>query len=419
MAASIADGPASGASAPAGSRGAGRPRRLGGRDDQRGRAVLAGLREQRGAGLEVGGDGGAQARAERGGQGELVARGGGQRVRERLGAARGARVGAQELVDLGELGADAGGLAAGGLGGGVQLAAGAAGGFGGGFALRAARRPRPGRGGAFGQRRGRGLAAGLQLGELALQADAVVLGELGQLGLQRGDALGGAVVAGVGLGLGLQRGDRARAAGDRARRGPTTARCAASEPHARSARRSSGPSRSATTALSRSERARGQRLLGGLAALADRGELAPRPPRRRRGRRRPPPRPRQRRAGDAGAVAGQRPARLVDLALDALVQLGGLGLALERLQPRARLALDVQRAIQVVLRALELELRAAAALAVLAEPGGLLDQHPPVLRLGGDDRLDAPLGDDGVHLLAQAGVRQDLDDVRRAGTWRR
>jgi hypothetical protein len=49
------------------------------------------------------------------------------------------------------------------------------------------------------------------------------------------------------------------------------------------------------------------------------------------------------------------------------VQLGRLGLALERSQPRARLALDVQRAVEVVLRALELELRAAAALAVLAE----------------------------------------------------
>ena len=59
----------------------------------------------------------------------------------------------------------------------------------------------------------------------------------------------------------------------------------------------------------------------------------------------------------------------------------------------------------------ELELGAAAALAVLAEPGGLLDQQPPVARLGGDDRLDAALRDDGVHLLAEAGVRQDLEHV--------
>src|SRR5688572_22713996 len=51
---------------------------------------------------------------------------------------------------------------------------------------------------------------------------------------------------------------------------------------------------------------------------------------------------------------------------------------------------------------------------MLAEPGGLLDQHPPILRLGGDDRLDAALRDDGVHLLAQTRVRQQLDDVAEA-----
>ena len=101
------------------------------------------------------------------------------------------------------------------------------------------------------------------------------------------------------------------------------------------------------------------------------------------------------------------------------MQLGRLGLALERAQPRARLALDVQRAVEVVLRALELELRAAAALAVLAEPGGLLDQQAPVLRLGGDDRLDAALGDDRVHLLAQAGVARAPRARRRGGSARR
>ena len=96
------------------------------------------------------------------------------------------------------------------------------------------------------------------------------------------------------------------------------------------------------------------------------------------------------------------------------MQLGGLGLALQRPQPRPRLALDVQSAIQVVLRPRELELGAATALAVLAEPRGLLDQQPPVARLGGDDRLDAALGDDGVHLLAEAGVGEDLQHVDEA-----
>ena len=124
-------------------------------------------------------------------------------------------------------------------------------------------------------------------------------------------------------------------------------------------------------------------------------------------------------AARARGVARQLPARLARLALEALVQLGGLGLALERAQARARLPLDVERPVEVVLRAVELELRAAAALAVLAEPGRLLDQQPPVARLGGDDRLHAPLRDDRVHLLAQAGVRQQLEHVRRAGSGRR
>ncbi len=156
---------------------------------------------------------------------------------------------------------------------------------------------------------------------------------------------------------------------------------------------------------------RGQRLFRGLAAHAHGDELRLDRLGGGAGSRDGGLGPRQCGPRGASTVAGEGPARLVALALDALVQLGGLGLALQRLQPCPRLALDVQRAIQVVLRALELELRATAALAVLAEPGRLLDQHPPVARLGGDDRLDAALGDDGVHLLAEARVGEDLDHV--------
>ncbi len=119
-------------------------------------------------------------------------------------------------------------------------------------------------------------------------------------------------------------------------------------------------------------------------------------------------------APGAHGVARELPARLVALALEAFMQLRGLGLALERAQPRPGLALDVEGAVEVVLRALELELRAAPALAVLAQPGGLLDEQAPVPGLGGDDRLDAALGDDGVHLLAQAGVREHLEHVDQA-----
>ena len=113
----------------------------------------------------------------------------------------------------------------------------------------------------------------------------------------------------------------------------------------------------------------------------------------------------------ADDVACELPPCLQDLALQALVQLGGFGLALERPQPAARLALDVERAVEVLLRALELQLRAAPALAVLAEPGRLLDQQPPLARLGGHDRLDATLRDDRVGLLPETGVGEHLDHV--------
>ena len=124
----------------------------------------------------------------------------------------------------------------------------------------------------------------------------------------------------------------------------------------------------------------GERLLGRLAALRDLAQLGlgglgggARGGDRRLGLG-------QRGGRGPCGVAGERPARLVALALEPLVQLGRLGLPLERPQPRAGLALDVERPVEVVLRALELELGAAPALAVLAEAGGLLDQQPAVAR---------------------------------------
>ena len=113
----------------------------------------------------------------------------------------------------------------------------------------------------------------------------------------------------------------------------------------------------------------------------------------------------------ADVVPGQLPANLERLAFEPRVQLRGLGLPFERPQPRSRLALDVERAIEVVLGPDQLQLRAAAALAVLSEPGRLLDQQSSVARLGSDDRLDTTLRDDRVHLLAEPGVGQQLDDV--------
>ena len=158
--------------------------------------------------------------------------------------------------------------------------------------------------------------------------------------------------------------------------------CAANASSAASRRRPT--SASSRSASSRSARAAPGALLG----LGQRGA-------RRRARRR------------AASVV----ARLERLALEPLVQLGGLGLALQRPQPRARLALHVERAREVLLGALELQLRAAAALAVLAEPGGLLDHQPPLARAREHDLLDLALRDDRVHLLAEPGVGQHLEHV--------
>ena len=380
------------------------------RHDQGRGAVLARLRQQRGARLEVGGDRRAHARAEGRGQGQLVARGRRQQIGQGLGAAGGAGVGAQELVGLRELGAVPRRLAARDVRRLVELAASLAGRLGRRLAGGTARGRGAGRSGALGDQRGGGLAALLQLGQLALEPHLVVLGQLGELGLQGGDALRRAVVADVGFGFRLQALDRRPAAG---RTLGQLARGALGrvQPHRDPLGRRAGGEEARRQGLALGG-TRGERLLGGLAALPDAGQLGLGRVGGGTGGRDGLLGGEESGAGDAGAVARQGPARLVHLALDAGVQLGRLGLALQRLQPRARLALHVQRAIEVVLRALELELGAAAALAVLAEPRGLLDQHPAVARLGGDDLGHAPLRDDRVHLLAQAGVRQDLDHVR-------
>src|SRR5215218_2997256 len=158
----------------------------------------------------------------------------------------------------------------------------------------------------------------------------------------------------------------------------------------------------------------GERLLGRLAALRHGGEqqlgIVALAARRRRlafgcGQLQP---------GGADVVAGKPQARLERLPLDPLVELGSLRLALQRAQMRACLPLHVERAGEVVLGSLELELRTSTAFAVLAEAGGLLDKEPPLTWAREHDRLDLPLRYDRVHLLAEARVREDLKDVDEA-----
>src|SRR5947209_4772682 len=65
-------------------------------------------------------------------------------------------------------------------------------------------------------------------------------------------------------------------------------------------------------------------------------------------------------------VTAELPSGLERLSLQPGMKLGRLGLALERAQPRTCFALDVQRAIEIVLRAQQLQLRPPPPLAVLA-----------------------------------------------------
>ena len=328
---------------------------------------------------------------------------------------------AQELVDLGQLGADPGGLAAGLLGGDVELAAGAS--------ARPRRRLRPRRGERRRPRPARCFSATTcvaasrrasssassrssrtrwsSASSASSPAGAAMRSSAPSSPVSASASASSAAIAPARRAIALLRARRSRRCAASRRipmRSPST--CARVE-----ARRTASRARVA---------ARGQRLLGRLRGAAPTAvnsssaaaAAAARP-------RRPPSRPRQPRAGDARVVAGERPPRLVALALDPLVQLGGLGLALERLsRVRASRSTSSARSRLSCVRS-SLSCALAAALAVLAEAGGLLDQHPPVLGLGRDDLRHAALGDDGVHLLAQAGVRQDLDHVRRAGTWRR
>ena len=155
----------------------------------------------------------------------------------------------------------------------------------------------------------------------------------------------------------------------------------------------------------------GEALLGLAAALADRGQplLDLGPGRARLGRRL------LRRSGAVGAEAqllgDELAAQAELLALDPGAHLGRLRLALQRPQASAGLALDVEGAVEVVAGGAQLQLGPAAALAVLAEAGRLLDQEPALARLRVDDRLDPPLADHRVHLPAEVRVGEDVGDV--------
>ena len=381
-------------------------------DDERAPTVGAGSIKQRRPRGPIVDHGGTQAAVERGGYGELVAGVDVELVGEGGGAVGCAGVVAQELVDRGDLTADPRGLPARRLHGTLGVAHLAANPFGGGLRLFALGL---GRGDALGLR-GRppaGLGQLLfELGQLTRELGLAVAVERGDRVLQTRDPLRGLGVLMIGSGLGGERRLDLPVSGqpglDRGGGGPRGLGAVA-DPLG-GAPRGVGAARE----LLALGAARRQCLLGGLAPLGHGLELDLKaaPALTDLGR--------HRLCGDHGGalaphvVAGEIPADLQRLALEPFVQLGGLGLALERPQPRPGLAFDVEGAVEIVLGTGQLELGAPAALAVLAQPSRLLDEQAPIARLGGDQRLDPSLRDDRMHLLAQPGVRQELDDVDQA-----
>ena len=93
------------------------------------------------------------------------------------------------------------------------------------------------------------------------------------------------------------------------------------------------------------------------------------------------------------------------------VALGSLRLLPQGLHLELQLRDLVVDAQEVFLRPLQLALGLLLPVAVLGDAGGLLKDLPPVAALGGEDLVDLPLADDGVALLAHAGIQKELRHV--------
>ncbi len=108
-------------------------------------------------------------------------------------------------------------------------------------------------------------------------------------------------------------------------------------------------------------------------------------------------------------VVGEQPQPGVPLVgLDLLGPPGELGLPTERLELAAHLGGQVLQAGEVGLHRVELAQGLLLALLVLEDPGGLLDEGPPVLGPRGQHRVELALPDDDVQLAADAAVAHQL-----------
>src|SRR5690606_19183660 len=93
----------------------------------------------------------------------------------------------------------------------------------------------------------------------------------------------------------------------------------------------------------------------------------------------------------------------------------GAGLTAQGAQLAGELGTQIGEPVEVRLQPRELPQRLLLALAVLEDAGRLLDEAAALEGVGVEDRVEAALAHDDVHLLAQAGVAQQLLDVEQAG----
>ena len=114
--------------------------------------------------------------------------------------------------------------------------------------------------------------------------------------------------------------------------------------------------------------------------------------------------------GEQVELSDPRPQRR-DLDRELLGPLGGGRLERERAQPLAHFLLDVLRTLDLDPDPGELQLGPVLAALELAEPGRLLDEVAPVLRLRGEHGVDLALRDDRVHRAAEADVGEELDEI--------
>ena len=111
-------------------------------------------------------------------------------------------------------------------------------------------------------------------------------------------------------------------------------------------------------------------------------------------------------------VAGLVQLYLPGLGLERPVLLRLPSLAAQRVEPLLQLPHQVCHPQEVGLGGLHLPLGGRAGGLVLGDARRLLDEGPPVLRLGGDDEPDPALLDDRVGASPHSGAKEELHDVQ-------